>query len=335
MYVYASLGLCPTSLSTLLHDKKILNNQPTSFEDEIMKENLQVLLDSLQDEKLLLEIEKENLTRQHVALNHSRTRTARNCLARLLPDLEMNNIKALLHHVPDFQVPTASRWFCFGKKVAPGVTLDSLRIKLGAYLDNTQDVVPVIWKDEVLPIDVSIRDLQENLIRSNAERIADIDMRIVALEKLLRVDVEKMDPKVHTCLEQAVASQVKTARESSRPFSNLRSAVPVNTPYPSHTQINSNSGPNLLEMWLWWQILTPHSECSHEVHRLEPDGDGDFGGAGASGSWDERSDTAHPMSTSSPFVSDLLPNAVHAEVVNQTEEAQLAVQAELGSQSFS
>lgn len=300
-----------------------------------MKENLQALLGSLQDEKLLLEIEKENLARQSVALNRSRTTTARNCLVRLLPDLEMDTIKVLLRQVPDFQVPTVSGWFGFGKKIAPGVTLDSLRMKLGAHLDNTQGAVPATWKDEVLSIDTSIRDLQENLIRSNAERIADIGMRITALEKLLRVDIAKMDPKVRTRLEQAVASQAKTARQSSRPYSNFRSAVPVNTSYPSHTQINSDSGPSLLEMWLWWQILTPHSEYSHEVHRIESGGGGDFGGAGASGSWDERSDTMRNMSAPSPFVSDLLPSVIQAEAVNQTEEAQLAVQAELGSQSFS
>lgn len=294
-----------------------------------MKENLQALLGSLQDEKLLLEIEKENLVRQSVALNRSRTTTARNCLARLLPDLEMNTIKVLLRQVPDFQVPIVSGWLGFGKKVASSVTLDSLRMKLGAHLDNTRGVVPATWKDEVLSIDISIRDLQENLIRSNAELIADIGARITALEKLLHVDVAKMDPKVRMRLEQAVASQAKTARQSSRPYSNFRSAVPVDTSYPSHTQINSSSGPSLLEMWLWWQILTPHSECSHEVHRIESGGGGDFGGAGASGSWDERSDTARNMSAPSPFVSDLLPSVV------QTEEAQLAVQAELGSQSFS
>lgn len=300
-----------------------------------MKKNLQAWLNSLQDEKLLLEIEKQNLARQSVDMNRSRTTTARNCLVRLLLDLEKDTIKALLHQVPDFQVPTVSGWLGFGKKVAPGVTLDSLRMKLGAHLDNTQGAVPAIWKDEVLSIDISIRNLQENLIRSNAESIADIGMRIKALEKLLRVDVEKMDPKVLTRLEQAVVSQVKISRQSSRPYSNFRSAMPVNTAYPSHTQINSDSGPSLLEMWLWWQILTPHSECSHEVHRIESGGGGDFGGAGAGGSWDERSNTTRNMSAPSPFVSDLLPSSVQADVVNQTEEARLAVQAELGSQSFS
>ena len=192
-----------------------------------MKENLQVLLGSLQDENLLLEIEKENLARQSVALNRSRTTTARNCVVRLLPDLEMDTIKVLLHQVSDFQVPTVSGWLGFGKKVAPGVTLDSLRMKLGAHLDNTQGVVPAIWKDEVISIDISIRGLQENLIRSNAERIADIGMRIKAMEKLLRVDVEKMDPKVRTHLEQAVASQVKTSRQSSRPYSNFNHELKI------------------------------------------------------------------------------------------------------------
>lgn len=285
-----------------------------------MKENLQVLLQSLQDEKKRLEGEKSDLARQSVALNRSRTTTARNCLVRLLPDLEMDTLKALLRQVPDFQVPTVSGWLGFGKKVSPGVTLGSLRMKLGAHLDNTQGAVPTIWKDEVLSIDVSIRDLQENLIRLNAERIADIGMRITALEKLLRVDIAKMDPKVRTRLEQAVASQAKTARQSSRPYSNLRSAVPVNTSYPSHTQINSDSGPSLLEMWLWYEILTSHSECSHEVQRIEAGG-GDFGGGGASGSWDNQPSTTIPgVVLNSSLIS---------------EDAQLAVQAELGSQSFS
>lgn len=260
-----------------------------------MKENLQALLGSLQDEMLLLEIEKENLARQNVALNRLRTTTARSCLVRLLPDLEMDTIKALQCQVPDFQVPTVSGWLGFGKKVAPGVTLDSLRMKLGAHFDNTQGRVPAIWRDEVHSIDTSIRDLQENLIRSKAERIADIGKRITALEKFLHVDVEKIKPELRSRLQQAVASQAKMVRQSSNPYSNWRSVAPVNTSYPSLTQINSDSGPGLLEMWLWWQILTPHSEYSHEIHRIEYGGGGDFGGAGAGGSWDDRSGAAHPV----------------------------------------
>ena len=300
-----------------------------------MKENLQVLLQSLQDEKLLLEAERENLARQGRSLNHSRTTASRNCLAQLLPDLEMSTIKTLQSEVSDFRVPTVSTWLGLSENVAPSVTLDSLRMKLGVHLDNAQEVAPAIWKVEVLSIDASIRNLQENLITSNADRIADIGMRITAIGKLVLVDVAKMDPKVRTQLEQAVAAQAKTARWSSRPSGGSRRAVPVNTFYPSHDQINSSSGPSLLEMWLWWQILTPHSECSREVHRIESGGGGDFGGAGASGSWDERSETAPAATPAASLVSDLSPLIIQPDTFSQTEGAQLAVQAELGSQSFS
>lgn len=249
-----------------------------------MKENLQVLLQSLRDEKSRLEEEKRGLARQLETLNKSRMTTARRCLSELLPDLEMSTIKSLARQVPGFEVPVTSGFLGFGKKVDPSVSLNSLRMKLGAHLDNTSGAVPESWKSDVKPIDASIRDLQENLIRSNAERIADVGARITALEKLVNVDLTKMNPKVRSQLEQAVASQARNPRASTRSYSSVRGATPVNTVYPSQTQIHSDSGPSLLEMWFWWQILTPNSECSHEVHRIESGGS--FGGGGASGNWD-------------------------------------------------
>lgn len=275
-----------------------------------MKENLQVLLKSLQDEKLQLEREKEKLAVQGVTLNRSRKATAFNCLVGLLPDLEMDTISALLRDVPDFHVPTVSGWFGLVKKVDPSVSLDTLRVKLGVHLDNARGAVPKIWK-EVTLIDASIRDLQENLITSNAERRADIDMRIMALEKFLHIDVAKMDPRIRTQLEQAVSSQAGNAHKSSKSYSSFRDVAPVNIPYPSRTQIDSSSGSGLLEIWLWWQILSPHSECSHEIHRIE-----------SAGVDTRDSGEVHPLE-------------VQSDAVSRTEESQLATQEELGSQSFS
>lgn len=296
-----------------------------------MKENLQTLLQFLQVEKDRLESDKRDLARQSNVLIRSRTTVARRCIERFVPDLEMSTIKMLLRRVSGFKVPTVSSWFGFVEKVAPHVTLDSLRMQLGVYLDTTSGVVPPIWQDEVRTIDDSIRNLQENLIGSNAEHIADIDKRIVALKKLLQVDVDKMDPKVRARLEEAVASQVDTFRQSSSPYIPLNGDAPVAISYPSAAEINSSSGPDLLEVWLWGEILSPQSASSQEMQRIEFGG-GDFGGAGASGGWDERPDTSSAAQTDFS-ASDSSPLPHHA--ADHATEAQLAAQADLGSQSFS
>lgn len=300
-----------------------------------MQENLQTLLQALRNERLKLEGEKVELSTQYGEFRRSRQGKARECLRNLVPNLEPKTIRRIQCEVPEFPIPMVSRWFGFSKKIDPKVSLDTFRIQLGTYLDNTKVSMgwsPEEWR-EVVRYDELIRSLQEKLIPANAERLTDIGTRITAIEKLLRVDVAKMDPKVRAKLEQAVASQAKKTHQSAKPSGNFRSAVPVNTSYPSHTEINSDSGPSLLEMWFWWQILTPQSECSHEVGRIESGG-GDFGGAGASGNWDSP-DIERPASEASSFVSDVAPVVIQADAINQTEEAQLAVQAELGSQSFS
>lgn len=282
-----------------------------------MKENLQVLLQSLRDAQSTLEKEKRDLSSQYRSLTDSRRMAARNCLWKLLPDLEPGTIRGLHDEVPGFQIPTVSAWLGFSKKVDPSVSLDTLRMQLGVHLDNSLGAVPKKWQDEISPFDESIRNLQENFIRSNADRLTDLSARIAALEKLLSVDASKMDPKVHNRIEHAVASQAKRARSAPGSY---RYVAPVSTAYPSSTQIDSSSGPSLLEMWFWYEILTSHSECSHEVVRIEAGG-GDFGGGGASGNWDNQSGVTIPDTASSAV---LLP-----------EDTQLAVQAGLGSQSFS
>ncbi len=285
-----------------------------------MKENLKVLLQSLRGEQSTLEKEKRDLSSQYRSLTDSRRKAARNCLSKLLPDLMPRTIQTLQNEVPGFRIPTVSTWFGFNKKIDPGVSLDTLRMQLGAYIDNSSGALPKIWKEEVSSTDGLIRNLQENLIRSNANRITDINTRIAALEKLLSVDISKMSPKVRKRIEQAVTSQAKTIRSSPRSRRYTQNIAPAKTAYPSSTQINSDSGPSLLEMWFWYELLTSHSECSHEVERIEGGG-GSFGGGGANGNWDDQTSTATPNDTPSSSI--------------PSEDAELAIQAGLGSQSFS
>lgn len=188
-----------------------------------------------------------------------------------------------------------SAWLGLSKKLDPNLTVDMLRIQLGTYLDNEHmanalEWSPDEWKDVVRSDDL-IRDLQEKLLPLNAERRADVDARIAALEKLSSADMSKMKPDVREQIEQAVAAQV------SKPGSRMCYAKSGVVSYPTRQQVNSDSGPDLLTMWLWYELLTSNSASSHEIERVQSGG-GEYGGGGATGSWSANGNT-EPVSTPS------------------------------------
>lgn len=297
-----------------------------------MKEKLQTLLQSLRDEQTRLEVEKRDLGYQLSVATMTRRSSAQHCINDiLLPNLEMSTIQSLQYEVPEFQIPLVSKWFGFSKQVDPKASINTLRMQLGAYIDNSSKVLPKIWRENITPIDQSIRNLQENLIKSNAERISEVNDRIAALEKLLNIDPRKMDPKVRQRVEQAVASQ---SRRSS-PYRIPRKAMGMAPAYPSQSQINSDSGPSLLEMWLWYELLSSHSEVSNEVVRIESGGE--FGGAGASGDFSDTSSVQVPVSNESlgSFdVSDVVPLAVAVEANNAGND-NIETHYDLGAGNFS
>lgn len=304
-----------------------------------MNNNLQTLLTALKAELNCLEVEKNNLKQQLLGLFQARTNAARNCLKSLLPDLKMSTVHTLLGLVPDFNIPTVSTWFGLSRKVDPRISIDALRLQLGAHLDNyTLGMPPISWSDQVVKIDTIIRDIQEKQLRSKAKEIIEIERKISALEKLINIDAEKLSDDTRMKLEEAVAGIQATGHDHRAKKKHSRDLEPASTPsYPDRNQIISDQGPDLLEMWFWWQILNPESQLQHEVQSLEPGG-GEFGGAGASGSFESS-----PAVEKAPVPEqNLIPEEAtsgqtdhSADPTDQATESQLSAEAELGSQSFS
>ncbi|MDP1689643.1 MAG: hypothetical protein Q8L52_00315 [bacterium] len=280
-----------------------------------MKDNLKVLLQSLRTERETLEKQQTGLMHQHDIMLDRHRSEARQCVRQLLPDLGSGTIDSLRRDVPDFEVPTISAWFGFSKKLDPNVSLDTLRMQLGTYLDNSSDA-PRAWVEKVGRLDRAIRGSQENLIPENSAHLADVNAKIAALEKFSAVDHSKMNPKMRQQMEQAMAAQAKANRRgtSNQPMRQATRMAPI---YPTQSQASSDSGPSLLEMWLWYQLLTPHSEYSHEVQPAFVGGGGEVGGGGASGGWGETREAPQEVSSRA--------------VVSESIEPQYA----LGAASFS
>lgn len=249
-----------------------------------MKENLNALLETLRAEQSVLEKERSELANQCSEFKYSRKGTAREALKRLIPDLSARTFKRIRQEVPGFKIPTVSSWFGLSKKIDPNLTVDMLRIQLGTYLDNRRVTIewgPDEWRDVVRNDDL-VRGLQEKLMPLNAERRVDVDARIEALEKLSSADMSKMKPEVRERMEQSIAAQV------AKPGSRLRYTKSSNVNYPTRQQVDSDSGPDLLTMWLWYELLTSNSTSSNEIERVQGGG-GEFGGGGATGNWSDDS----------------------------------------------
>lgn len=268
-----------------------------------MKENLKVILASLREEQTRLETEKQSLYEQSRALSRNRQSAARRCVQTLLPDLSPDSVRALRREVPGFDIPMVSRWWGLSKKVDPTVSIDTLRMQLGSYLDDYATgpkTMPDIWMSSVVRADEIIRDLQENQIRANETGLSGVRARIQAIEKLSNANLRKMDPKTRRKLERALAAQAKSTRPFARQAQPIRGnrVVPA---YPTQTQVDSDSGPGLLEMWLWYQLLTSNSETSHEVERFSGGGGGS-GGGGAEGGWRPDDNNPVPVATNAESV---------------------------------
>mgnify|MGYP003416472537 CR=1 FL=1 len=78
-----------------------------------------------------------------INLNFYRKNAAAECLVELLPNLKMLTIKKLQNELNEFEVPLKSSYL-FWKKVDPSMSIDNLRIKLGAYIDNLSKDATVI-----------------------------------------------------------------------------------------------------------------------------------------------------------------------------------------------
>lgn len=262
-----------------------------------MKKSLQAMLGSLkEDRQNILDIQ-EKLDKQLRALCVTRQETARNLVNKILPDLSPETITKLRGKVPEFPIPIRRSFFdgirrFFGgspvEKIDPEVTLDILRMKLGAYLDGVSaEKHPNFWIERVGKINNAIHDFQTNPIKINNERLAEISARIKAIQKLQAVHT-KIDPTMQRKIEAAIKTRtdnVRLGKKHAR-VSPLNSKTPP--AYPTHEQRSSESGPGLLEAWLWYELLSSHSDYSHETRNFDFSKEA-FGGGSSGGAGVERS----------------------------------------------
>jgi len=248
-----------------------------------VKENLKVVLNNLKAERSSLESGKNGAEAQLGTLNQLRRLAAGRIIEEYyLPDSDLATIKALREAIPGFPVPMASKWFGFSEKLDPNVSLDALRIQLGTFLDNAEEV-PERWSKEVGRFDRKIRELQENVITKYAENLADISAKIAALEKLEKVDPKKINPEMMEKIKTALEFQKKNP-DSIRRYPYKKSSP---ASYPTRDEIHSDSGPGLLDVWLWSQLLGSDTDHTGEAAESFNPGGGEFSGGGASGDWKE------------------------------------------------
>lgn len=278
-----------------------------------MKAELVVLLDNLQAERAALLRTKEELTSQLRQIQASRQQAARLVVWGLLPDLSKATISALQSAVPWFTIPMVSAYWGLGRKLDPSITLDTLRVQLGIHLDNVRSSAPAVWLEKVEPHEREIQTLYAVSILPNEESIADVNKRIAAIEKLMGLDLDKMDRGMRERIGQAVTAQAKRSNVQSR----------ASRPIPRGPVIYPGDGDSLLEtaleMWFWYELLTDGSDLSSAVEAIEYE-DRDLEADGPEDGQHDEFDGADSEDGADSSVSD---------------EGELRVHEDLGSQSFS
>jgi hypothetical protein len=273
-----------------------------------MKKEMQDLLQTMYAERDLILKQQEALDKQVRSMAQTRQGIAQECVNNLLPDLSSETIKNLRRKVPAFSIPM--KLGLIGKFVnlfgghATGelnssVSLDSLRIHLGAFLDNPVQKKPKEWS-EIDIIDGAIYMMQKKPIKKCAEDLDDLSQRIRAIERLAAMDEKMWNPEIRNKIEEAVRSEAKHFLANfGRTQSSRRKKIITPVSYPTREQISSDIGPSLLELWLWNQLLTPHSDVVQEIQQFEPGG-GTFGGAGASGDFMDKEEASRVVEASDP-----------------------------------
>lgn len=301
-----------------------------------MKENFNNILASLLEERRVIESQKKLLEEKLLYLKNKRSLDAKKCVEKLLPDLEINTAETLMHILPRFDIPLVHRWFFFGKKVDPSISLSMLRMKLGSHLDNMRRRdLPDIWEEKVLPIDDEIRALQEDEILNNSERLDDLTIKIGNLQKILSSDLNKLPLKTKDRLSKAFAfSGTLNKVQSKNKVPYLKPNQKVNqirrNDYPSQAELDSDEGSGSLAIWLLSQISHHDSDVLREIEKV--DTGGQFAGGGASSSFTPQNSTPENETGSietegQPSKNSVINAALLSEVMSVHES--------LGSQNFS
>lgn len=231
-----------------------------------MNQSLQNEIETLL-EKIRIDIRnyKNNIYKLNDALNTlnvSRKDVVSECLVELLPNLKMVTIKKLQNELNEFQIPLKSSYL-FWKKVDPSMSIDNLRIKLEAYIDNlSKEKVPKIWKEKVHIIDKQIIDKQ-NSIKEDEESLNQAELRKNAIEELKQKDLSKLISVFYDRIKFAVTtlSEQNTARKYKKVDLNKKQNL-----FPSEKTMDSYDGNRILAEWLFFEITVPHSILSEELN---------------------------------------------------------------------
>jgi hypothetical protein len=232
---------------------------------------------------------------------------ARIFVNRLVPDVDRKTINTIRRMLPRFKFPMVTTWVFF-KKIDAGMTAFDLRILVGSYLD-TMDRAPLSYVQFMTPFDDKIEDLQANWAKT-VKALNAVDQQVAALQKLKAMDTEKLDTRYRQRLERALRAQADNPQLAPVAPKNVRG---VGFPYPRQADLNSDSGSNLLVMWLWYELISNHDSASatlsaepavHAVHSPVADASAVAGGA--------LNDTPHPAGSMSSADTSASPHSHHA-----------------------
>ena len=269
-----------------------------------MKNEIENLLTALKHQRERLETQKGEFAAEIRELVTERTEKAKSALNQLVPDHSIATVKRLRNYVPRFIVPTIPHWI-FWEAIHPNISLDTLRIRLGIYLDVNQgwEAIDTDWARSIYNIDEAIKDRQVQYIPELVGQIADLSTRIEALKQFVSEKVAKLTPTEQTQLQTTLKSF------SRQPLTGSNVTVDQVRSMAQPNSQNVEMGPNLSSMIFWWMILSP--ESNYNYHQVQPE---------------------QPISDTTPTHDVAHPNN-NGDV--PSDEAALVHYETLGSQSFS
>lgn len=237
-----------------------------------MLTELAQVCDWLREERAKLLSNQNSLANTSRDKEYERSAKLRQWVNDNLPDLKIETIDALARKLPAFVIPTTS-FLGFFRRVESGYSLESQQIPLRRFIETVRGHSdPSLSEAEDILKEIQRLDTE---VHQKALAIEAIDRRLKALEKL-RVDETKLKPEMKKRVRTALKKQLE------------RRVI--------HTDddiVGYDDGVDVLELWLWHQILFANDEGVSELY-IEPESSpgGDFGGGGASGEWTDSSSLA-------------------------------------------
>jgi uncharacterized membrane protein YgcG len=244
-----------------------------------MLNELASVCDWLRGEREQLIAERTQLQGEYQAKETERSELLRKWVSDNLPDLNISTIDTLARTLPGFVIPTTS-FFGFFRKVAGECSLGTTQIALRRHIESVRGSSDPGLAESARMYS-SIKNL-DTAIHEKSLAIAAIDRRLAGLEQL-RTDEARLKPEAKERVARALRSQLD------------RRVIDSDDAIAQYDE-----GVDVLELWLWHQILFSSDGSVSELY-IEPEftgGGGESGGGGASGSW--TSDTTPSEVTADP-----------------------------------